>query len=395
MSQFRFLRPLAGLSLVVAIVAVVAIALSLFNDSYNDDLTFTVLAPRAGLVMNPDAKVKLHGAQIGQVKRIDSRDDGTASIEVGLDRGFVDLVPSNVLVEIASSTVFGAKSIELIEPNDPSAARISPGQVIDARHVMVEINTVFERLSELFNELRPDQLNDILSALGSALSGRGNKIAQTLTSLNTFLSVTEPALPALSDSIADAPAVLAAYADAAPDLVGLLSNVTQISDTIVSERDNLDALLLASTGLAHVGADVLEHNGQPLEEVLRLMVPTTDLTNEYNAALTCQLKAMIVMFNATPPKNPGVETLAGLTFGVERYRFPGDLPKVAALGGPQCGDLPLPFEGRPRYVVADTGSNPFKYMNQGIMLNSAGLKEFLFGHIDGPPRNTADIGHPG
>jgi hypothetical protein len=45
--------------------------------------------------------------------------------------------------------------------------------------------------------------------------------------------------------------------------------------------------------------------------------------------------------------------------------------------------------------VSDTGSNPFKYGNQGMLLNSDGLKQWLFGPIGGPPRNSAMTGMPG
>ena len=47
------------------------------------------------------------------------------------------------------------------------------------------------------------------------------------------------------------------------------------------------------------------------------------------------------------------------------------------------------------YVVADTGTNPWRRTYPGIVLNSDGLKQILFGEIDGPPRNTAQIGQPG
>ena len=89
---------------------------------------------------------------------------------------------------------------------------------------------------------------------------------------------------------------------------------------------------------------------------------------------------------------------AGLTLGVERYRYPADLPKVAAKGGPYCKELGLPElppEFRPPILISDVGTNPTKYGNQGILLDSEGLKNWLFGPIDGPPRNTAQIGMPG
>jgi hypothetical protein len=102
------------------------------------------------------------------------------------------------------------------------------------------------------------------------------------------------------------------------------------------------------------------------------------------------------MAYAEPPPVPGVMTAASFTLGTERYRNPTDLPKVAASGGPQCTGLPrLPYEARPPYVVADVGTDPGKYGNQGILLNSDALKQWLFGPIPGPPRNSAQIGMPG
>jgi hypothetical protein len=88
--------------------------------------------------------------------------------------------------------------------------------------------------------------------------------------------------------------------------------------------------------------------------------------------------------------------LDSFLLGTERYRYPGNLPKVAAKGGPQCMDLPnVGFAQRPPFVVTDIDANPAQYGNQGILLNSDALKEALFGPLDGPPRNTPQIGQPG
>lgn len=81
---------------------------------------------------------------------------------------------------------------------------------------------------------------------------------------------------------------------------------------------------------------------------------------------------------------------------MERYRYPENLPKVAATGGPQCTDLPkVGFQKRPPFVITDVNANPAQYGNDGILLNSDGLKQLLYGPIDGPPRNSAQVGHPG
>ena len=49
------------------------------------------------------------------------------------------------------------------------------------------------------------------------------------------------------------------------------------------------------------------------------------------------------------------------TLGVERYRYPANLPKVAAKGGPQCNGRPARTSASSnarRIVVADIGANP-------------------------------------
>jgi virulence factor Mce-like protein len=393
--RIHYRRPAAGLTTVGAVVAVIALAVSLFRGDFTHGLPVTVLSPRAGLVLNADAKVKLHGVQIGRVTAIHARPDGQAAIELTLNESQVHLVPRNVLVEIASPTAFGAKSINLVDPEDPAPQHISAGQVIEARHVMVEINTLFEQLTSLLDNIAPDKLNETLAALGSALSGRGHEIGQAIDDFGAFLATTEPALPALSRDLAAAPTVLNTYADAAPDLLTTLDNATHISQTLLDEQHNLDALLLSAIGLAQAGTPLLADNSRPLAEVLHLLVPTTALTNEYNLALNCQITAMAYIAHWPPLRIPGAEVIAGLTAGQERYRYPEDLPKVGAKGGPHCEDLPVPFLGRPRWVVADTGSNPWKHGNQNILLNSDGLKQWLFGPVDGPPRNTAQVGQPG
>jgi hypothetical protein len=133
-----------------------------------------------------------------------------------------------------------------------------------------------------------------------------------------------------------------------------------------------------------------------LTYVLHTLVPTTNLLNEYHQALWCALGGMAQNLKAPPLDVAGLKFSAGITFGAERYRYPVNLPKVAAKGGPQCHELPnVPPDVAPPYVVADVGANPWQYGNQQLLLNSDLLKQLLYGPLAGPPRNTMQIGHPG
>jgi virulence factor Mce-like protein len=385
-----------GVATVAAIVAIVAFAATLFRGGLAESAPVTVISPRAGLVTNPDAKVQIRGVQVGKVASIEPLPNGEAALHLAMDPKRLNAIPSNVLVDIASTTVFGAKYVQLISPPDPSPESLRAGQVLNAQHVMVEINTVFEELTSVLSKIDPPKLNEALGGIASAVNGRGEKIGQMLTDLDAYLAKIEPSLPALNHDLETAPPVLQAYGDAAPDFVTVADNSARISDTIVDQQQNLDAALVSVTGLADIGNEVLGQNRQPLTNVLHLLVPTTDLLNKYNQALWCALGGMVSASQRPPLKEPGVVVLAGFLWGQERYRYPMDLPKAGATGGPQCTGLPnLPFEGVAPYVVADTGTNPWRRTYPGIVLNSDGLKRILFGEIDGPPRNTYQIGQPG
>jgi phospholipid/cholesterol/gamma-HCH transport system substrate-binding protein len=392
-------RALAGLAALVAIVAVIAVAIALFRGDFTKTVPVTVISDRAGLVMNPDAKVKMRGVEVGRVASIAPKPDGGAVLKLDMNPGQLNLIPSNVAVDITSTTVFGAKYVELVPPKDPSSQKLHGGQVIEGQHVTTEINTVFQRLVTVLDKIDPAKLNETLGAVATAFDGRGEKIGRTLEDFNAFLAKINPSLPNLAHDIEASVPAFSAYGDAAPDLVGILDNSISLSNSIVEEQQNLDEFLISSIGLADIGNEVIGGNRQALSDTLRVLVPTTTLAGEYHEMLGCTIGGLVpfvkginqyshILFNAS------------LTLGVERYRWPEDLPKVAASTGGRsfCNELGLPNvppEFRPPVLIADTGSNPFKYGNQGLVLNSDGLKQWLFGPIQGPPRNSAMTGMPG
>jgi virulence factor Mce-like protein len=390
------LSALAGLATVVVLAAIVGVAVGLFEGAFTPSVPVTVLSPRAGLVMNADAKVKMRGVQVGKVDSIDSQPNGQAALHLAMDPSQLRLIPANVLVDIASTTVFGAKFVELIPPADPSPQRLHAGETLQNKQVTVEINTVFQQLTAVLAKVDPAKLNETLGAISSAINGRGHKIGQMLSDLDSFLAKQDPALPALSHDLTVLPAVANAYGDAAANLTTIAEKSTRISQTIVDEQQNLDAFLVSTIGLADMGNDVVGRNRQALTDVLHMLVPTTNLTNEYHQALWCSIAGGAQQVKAPPLADPGIKILFEVEWGAERYRYPSNLPKVAATGGPQCRDLPnVPPDVAPPYLVADVGSNPWQYGNQQLLINSDALKQLLYGPIDGPPRNSLQIGQPG
>src|SRR6476659_367217 len=246
-------RPAVGLITVLAIAAIVAFAIAMFSGTFADTVPVTVLADRAGLLMNRGEKVKSNGAQIGTISGITELPDGRAELKLAIDSDRLSIVPDNVHVDIGANTVFGAKSVEFLPPPDPSAVPLHAGQVLDSEHVTVEVNTIFEDLNTVLSHIDPAKLNQTLGAVSTAFSGRGEKFGRSLTDFNAFLAKFEPSLPQLSHDLQTLPDVANAYADAAPDLMAVIGNVTRISNTLVEEQSSLDRFLVSSIGLADIG----------------------------------------------------------------------------------------------------------------------------------------------
>ncbi|MDH6246514.1 MCE family protein [Mycobacterium sp. OTB74] len=393
----RWLRPLAGLGLVLALAGTVTFSAVLFRGRFTTSVPLTVISRRAGLVMNSGAKVELLGVQIGTVTSIEQLPYEHAELHLAVDPAQLRNIPTNVQVNIASPTVFGAKAVQMVPPDVPSAQTLQPGQVLTDDQVTVEFNTIFEKLSNLLVSIDPVKLNQTMGTLSSALGGRGEKLGAALGALDDMFTRLQPSLDNLSHDMQVAPSVIDAYADASKNLLSIAGSTSRISASIVDQDKNLSAFLQSLVSLSDSGNAVLAANGQGLQGALHLLLPTTDLTNKYHQGLTCGIGGIMEIQKTTPLPEPGVLLSIGFTGARERYRYPKNLPKVAATGGPICEGLPkIPFGSSPPFVVTDTGTNPAETGQQNaVTLNADGLKQILFGGLDGPPRNSAQIGQPG
>ena len=67
----------------------------LLRGGFTDSVPVTVVSPRAGLVMNPDAKVQIRGVQVGKVESIESLPNGEAAIHLAMDPSRLHAIPAN------------------------------------------------------------------------------------------------------------------------------------------------------------------------------------------------------------------------------------------------------------------------------------------------------------
>ncbi|MGH3677509.1 MAG: MCE family protein [Mycobacterium sp.] len=375
-----------------AILAALVIAATVFTylaytAAFTSTDTVTVTSPRAGLMMDPDAKVKYRGIQIGEVKAIDYAGDA-AKLTLSIDSSQLRYIPANANVRIASNTIFGAKSVEFLPPDEPTANPLRPGAQVQASSVQLEVNTLFQTLTDVLDKIDPVNLNATLSALAEGLRGNGDDLGALLAGLNYYLQQLNPKLPTLHEDFRKTAAVANIYADAAPDIVTITENVPTINTTLVDEQDNLNATLLAAIGLANNGTATLEPAADDyIAAVQRLRAPLK-VAGEYSPEFGCILQGVAIGIDRFAPIiggiRPGLFVASNFIPGVPAYTYPESLPIVNASGGPNCRGLPdVPskqFGGswyRSPFLVTDNAYVPFQ-PNTELQFDAPSTLQFLF-----------------
>lgn len=348
----------------VAVVFVVSTS-AIFSGAIRPYVPVTLNSDRAGLVLEANAKVKMRGVEVGRVGQIGvGKDNASMRLEIYPDQ--IKYIPANVGAQIRVTTIFGAKFVDLVYPDNPSSTRLAAGAVLHSSNVTSEVNTVFENVVDLLNMVDPAKLNSVLTAVAEGVRGQGPRIGEATTDLNQVLL----ALNARSDTIREDWRSFKrfndTYASAANDLVTILNAASTTSKTVVDHSAALDNLLLNVVGMSTAGTNLLATSKDKLVSAINTLEPTTNLLLKYNPEYTCWLQgAKWALDNGGYYAFGGGDGRSlifdvGLLPGKDAYQYPDNLPIVAAKGGPGgnpgCGSLPDASKNFPiRQLITNTG----------------------------------------
>ncbi|MGA7133625.1 MAG: MlaD family protein, partial [Mycobacterium sp.] len=195
---------LAGVIVFLIAALVLWLVFLQYSGDFVDKTKLTMLSDRAGLVMDPGSKVTYNGVQIGRVADINEVErDGKPAVKFTLDvyPKYLHLIPANVDAKIVATTVFGEKYVSMTAPEHPLPQRITPKNVIDARSVTTEINTLFQTITSIAQKVDPVKVNLTLSAAAQALSGLGDKFGQSIINGSAALDEVNPRMPLIRHDI--------------------------------------------------------------------------------------------------------------------------------------------------------------------------------------------------
>jgi phospholipid/cholesterol/gamma-HCH transport system substrate-binding protein len=350
-------------ALFTTITAIVVVCSGSFAGTFRSFIPVTLMSERSGLVMEPGAKVKMRGVEVGVVAGING---GRTPVSLNLQifPNQIRYIPANVQAEITATTAFGAKYVDLIYPDNPSPRRLAAGAMLVSRNVSTEVNTVFQNLVGLLNRIDVAKLNAVLTALADGVRGQGQRIGEATTDASQVLAAINPRMDTMASDWRSFRGFSDAYSAAAGDILATLNSASTTSATISSHAKDLDALLINIIGFSDSATSLLAPNKDNLVNAINGLEPTTGLLLKYNPEYTCTVQGAEITRDVAEKFIGGNgRTLlndSAILFGADPYTYPDNLPIVAAKGGPGgkpgCGSLPDVAKNFPvRYEVTNTG----------------------------------------
>jgi phospholipid/cholesterol/gamma-HCH transport system substrate-binding protein len=327
---------------------------AVFTKKFVDYVPVTLRTSKIGLQLPMLADVKVRGVIVGEVREIDTDGDG-ARLLLAIKPEKVDVIPANATARIQPKTLFGEKYVALQIPEEPAASSITAHAVIRESEVATEVEKLLTDIYPLLRTVQPAELNYTLTAVATALEGRGERLGQNLVTLNDYLKRTNPLLPKLIEDLRLLSDVSDEYRAAIPELARLLRNSVTTGNTFVEKEQKIRALFADVSSFSSTSRDFLEANGDNIIRLGKVSVPSLRLMEKYAPEYPCLLQGMSAWI---PRMNSGwrghklhinLETIPTQPRGYS----PADDPEYAAKNGPHCETLPTP-----PYSQANPGPQP-------------------------------------
>lgn len=332
-----------GLAFLLVAALFIAGTLAVYHKAFTPVTLVKLETDRVGSQLRTGGDVKVRGMLVGEVRSVLAKGDH-AELELALDPDKTPVIPRNVSARLLPKTLFGERYVSLQLP-ETSQGPIKAGDVIpqDRSSSAIELQKVLDDVMPLLQAVQPEKLSSTLTAVSTALEGRGKQLGQTLVQLSDYLGKLNPSLPDVKADITGLANVANTYNKAAPDLLQALSDLTTTSRTIVDQRAQLTDLYATVTAASVDLTSFLQVNKDNLIRLTTAIQPTLDVLAKYAPEYPClmqQLAESVPRAELAFGKGTAHPEVSRVTieFAASRGKYlPGvDEPKYEDKRGPRC-----------------------------------------------------------
>lgn len=280
-----------GVAFIAMMLFFLWLTYAVFTQKFISSVPVTMTTSNTGLAFPSNADVKLRGMIVGEVRSVKPTADGVL-IKIAMQPSAMKVIPRDVTAQIVPKTLFGEKYISLIPAANRSSETLKAGDNISQAVVPIEVETLLNDIYPLLQAVQPAELSSTLTAVSTALSGRGEKLGSTFVDLNNYLQQVNPDVPQLINDLTKLGKVSDGYAAAMPELGRLLKNVVVTGNTVVAKRAQLEAFYQEGTKLANTTSGFVEKNGDNIVTLARDSRPVVELLAKFSPTFPCTFKGL-------------------------------------------------------------------------------------------------------
>src|ERR1700712_2348853 len=342
-------RKLQGVAFLLMIAMLFYLVVALYNKKFVSTIPVSLRTDRIGNQLSLNADVKFRGVNVGDVRSL-STTGQVATLKLAMKPDQIRLIPADVQARILPKTLFGQKYVELVSSSEGQGVRtLQKGDVIpqDRSTTAIEIEQLYDNLLPFITTVRPDELNNTLTAMATALEGRGDKLGDNLVRLDDYLRQINQHLPSIQDDVSELADYSQILNQAAPDLLRFLDNSVVTSQTLVQKQDTLFSLLTGTADAATTGSAVLSENRNRLiqapqigEDITRTVARRADNLSLIVNGLAGLPPRLHEVFGGGSNKN-WLHISLSILGQKGAYTAPTDCPKYLSpegnVYGPNCG----------------------------------------------------------
>ncbi len=343
MNGRKSVRRGAGVVFLLVMAALATLAIQIYQEKFSDDVLVTLRADRIGNQLNESSEVKARGVVVGDVRAVHGGQSG-ATIELAMDPDKLARLPKDVSALLIPKTLFGERYVQLSIPDGSTAGPLAEGDVIrqDRSRNAIELERVFDDLLPVLKAVQPQKLATTLTAIATALDGRGERLGEAMVSTAAYLEEFNPNLPTLTQDLRALAEVSELYGDIAPDLLDALTDSSVTLNTVADQRVELTDLYAQVTRSAQDVTIFLRNNKENLIQLAASSRAPLELAAAYSPSFPCTLKAMTDLKPAVDKllgagtAEPGLHVELQVTDPRGKYVPGRDDPVWDATGGPRC-----------------------------------------------------------
>lgn len=232
----------------------VKVAVGALKPRYQLEASFT----SAGQGLQSESDVKIHGVDVGRVKKVRLR-DGKALVRLDIDKD--ERIPVGATATIRPKTLFGEKFVDIDPgPNEAGGPFLGDEDVIDKTVGGFELEKVLSRLYPVLQAVQPEELAVILDTLAEGGRGQGPAVNRQIGNFATLADIQARHDLDVKQFLDDLALLSDELADRGDDLVAAAKDLNVALPPLNQRNDELGALLDETARFTGDVADLLQAN---------------------------------------------------------------------------------------------------------------------------------------